>query len=95
MPACHVYSSLVQPCRVPLSLLTLFLFVFLQGPTKLHVNPIFEIGPCEPRFSEVCLQREQQRKRCLCPHSNATVSRLCIIACDEDEVLRPIMKAVY
>ena len=24
-----------------------------MGPTKLHVNPIFEIGPCEPRFSEV------------------------------------------
>jgi formamidase len=23
-----------------------------MGPTKLHVNPIFEIGPCEPRFSE-------------------------------------------
>ena len=22
------------------------------GPTKLHVNPIFEIGPLEPRFSE-------------------------------------------
>ena len=21
-----------------------------MGPTKLHVNPIFEIGPCEPRF---------------------------------------------
>uniref|UniRef100_A0A0C9S545 TSA: Wollemia nobilis Ref_Wollemi_Transcript_13340_1660 transcribed RNA sequence n=1 Tax=Wollemia nobilis TaxID=56998 RepID=A0A0C9S545_9CONI len=23
-----------------------------MGPTKLHVNPIFEIGPLEPRFSE-------------------------------------------
>ena len=23
-----------------------------MGPTKLHVNPIFEIGPVEPRFSE-------------------------------------------
>lgn len=23
-----------------------------MGPTKLHVNPIFEIGPCEPRFTE-------------------------------------------
>eukprot|EP01018_Ginkgo_biloba_P037479 Gb_09637 [translate_table: standard] len=23
-----------------------------MGPTKLHVNPIFEIGPSEPRFSE-------------------------------------------
>ena len=22
------------------------------GPTPLHVNPIFEIGPVEPRFSE-------------------------------------------
>jgi formamidase len=22
------------------------------GPTALHVNPIFEIGPVEPRFSE-------------------------------------------
>ena len=23
-----------------------------MGPTKLHVNPIFEISPLEPRFSE-------------------------------------------
>lgn len=23
-----------------------------MGPTPLHVNPIFEIGPVEPRFSE-------------------------------------------
>ena len=23
-----------------------------MGPTPLHVNPIFEIGPMEPRFSE-------------------------------------------
>lgn len=23
-----------------------------MGPTKLHVNPIFEIGPLEPRYSE-------------------------------------------
>jgi len=23
-----------------------------MGPTTLHVNPIFEIGPVEPRFSE-------------------------------------------
>lgn len=23
-----------------------------MGPTSLHVNPIFEIGPVEPRFSE-------------------------------------------
>lgn len=23
-----------------------------MGPTALHVNPIFEIGPVEPRFSE-------------------------------------------
>lgn len=23
-----------------------------MGPTLLHVNPIFEIGPMEPRFSE-------------------------------------------
>ena len=23
-----------------------------MGPTKMHVNPIFEIGPVEPRFSE-------------------------------------------
>eukprot|EP00252_Welwitschia_mirabilis_P019682 TRINITY_DN4621_c0_g1_i4.p1 TRINITY_DN4621_c0_g1~~TRINITY_DN4621_c0_g1_i4.p1 ORF type:complete len:138 (+),score=22.70 TRINITY_DN4621_c0_g1_i4:168-581(+) len=23
-----------------------------MGPTKLHVNPIFEIGPSEPKFSE-------------------------------------------
>lgn len=23
-----------------------------MGPTSLHVNPIFEIGPMEPRFSE-------------------------------------------
>lgn len=23
-----------------------------MGPTALHVNPIFEIGPMEPRFSE-------------------------------------------
>lgn len=23
-----------------------------MGPTRLHVNPIFEIGPLEPRFSE-------------------------------------------
>ena len=24
----------------------------VTGPTSLHVNPIFEIGPLEPRFSE-------------------------------------------
>ena len=24
-----------------------------MGPTKLHVNPIFEISPLEPRFSRV------------------------------------------
>jgi formamidase len=23
-----------------------------MGPTRLHVNPIFELGPVEPRFSE-------------------------------------------
>lgn len=23
-----------------------------MGPTKLHVMPLFEIGPLEPRFSE-------------------------------------------
>ena len=23
-----------------------------MGPSKLNVNPIFEIGPLEPRFSE-------------------------------------------
>jgi hypothetical protein len=23
-----------------------------MGPTKLHVHPIFELGPMEPRFSE-------------------------------------------
>lgn len=23
-----------------------------MGPTKLHVHPIFEIGPLEPRYSE-------------------------------------------
>jgi len=23
-----------------------------MGPTKLHVNPIFEVGPLEPRYSE-------------------------------------------
>lgn len=23
-----------------------------MGPTKLHVNPIFETGPLEPRYAE-------------------------------------------
>lgn len=27
-------------------------FLTPMGPTKLHVNPLFEIGPLEPRYSE-------------------------------------------
>lgn len=27
-------------------------FLTPMGPTELHVNPIFEISPLEPRFSE-------------------------------------------
>lgn len=41
---------------VVLDVLTLVLMPYVStdraGPTKLHVNPIFEIGPLEPRFSE-------------------------------------------
>ena len=41
---------------VVLDVLTLVLIPYVTtdhaGPTKLHVNPIFEIGPLEPRFSE-------------------------------------------
>jgi Acetamidase/Formamidase family len=36
----HVSFDFVDGCR------------HHAGPTKLHVNPIFEIGPLEPRFSE-------------------------------------------
>ena len=35
-----------------------------MGPTKLHVNPIFETGPLEPRYAEY-LVFEGARRRCV------------------------------
>ncbi|EME29093.1 formamidase [Galdieria sulphuraria] len=45
-----------------------------MGPTKLHVNPIFEVGPLEPRYSEYLVfegvsvdeQGRQTLFRCIC-----------------------------
>lgn len=36
-----------------------------MGPTKLHVMPLFEIGPLEPRFSEwLVFEGEETRGPC-------------------------------
>ena len=51
----HVAETLTQPsacgrCQIIRGGMEQYLTP--MGPTKLHVNPIFEIGPIEPRFSE-------------------------------------------
>lgn len=38
-----------------------------MGPTKLHVNPIFEIGPLEPRYSGARSTEDRAAARCALP----------------------------
>lgn len=50
VPISYMYISDCSRCEIIRNGMKEYLTP--MGPTPLHVNPIFEIGPVEPRFSE-------------------------------------------
>lgn len=48
----HHFHESYYTCRCSIMRGGMEQYLTPMGPTKLHVNPIFEISPLEPRFSE-------------------------------------------
>jgi hypothetical protein len=61
-------KSLLRCCRCEVIKGGMEQYLTPMGPTKLHVNPIFEISPLEPRYSG---EHAQQRMAILQTHLSA------------------------